>query len=254
MANWHEDDSFWSTFFPAMFSPKKWASAPADVDAILALLELPEGAAVLDAGCGPGRHSLELARRGFRVTAVDRTPLYLEIARQHAEADELEIAFAQEDLRIYRTEETSDAAVNLFTTFGYFDDPAEDRLVVQNLYESLRPGGKLVMDMMGKEVVARAFQPRYWSELDDGRFFLEERTMLDGWGGVENRWVLLGGEEPVERRFRVRLYSGSELECLMGSIGFSDIRLLGDLDGRPYDLKARRLVAVGRKPTQNNDE
>ena len=89
MADWHEDDSFWSLFFPAMFPAKRWEAAPAEVDAILALLGVPDGAALLDAGCGPGRHSLEFARRKFDVTGVDRTLLYLEMARQQARSEEL---------------------------------------------------------------------------------------------------------------------------------------------------------------------
>lgn len=247
MDSWHEDDSFWADFFPAMFPSKRWDIAPAEVDDIQSLLKMPEGGAVVDAGCGPGRHSLEFARRGFQTTGVDRTLLYLEMARQQAEAESLEVEFIQADLRQYRTEATYDGAVNLFTTFGYFDDPAEDRLMVQNLYDSLKPGARLLMDLMGKEVVARAFQERRWSELEDGTLMLEERTLLDGFGGVENRWVLIEGDRRVERRFRVRLYSGAELESLLTTVGFSDVRMYGDLDQRPYDLKARRLVVVAEK-------
>lgn len=247
MPDWYEDETFWAEFFPSLFPDRRWEAAAGEVDEVLALLGLEEEAPVVDAGCGPGRHSLELARRGYRVTGVDRTPLYLEMARQQAEADSLEVTFVQDDLRLFRQEEAFDAAVNLFTTFGYFDDPEDDRKVVRNLYDSLRPGGRLLMDMMGKEVVARAFQPRNWSELDDGTLMLEERTLLDGWGGVENRWVLIRENDRVERRFRVRLYSGSELENLLLSVGFATVDLYGALDGRPYDLKARRLVAVGTK-------
>ncbi|MBM4049039.1 MAG: class I SAM-dependent methyltransferase, partial [Planctomycetes bacterium] len=70
MKPWHEEDAFWQTFAPTMFGEPRWAAAGGEVDSMLALAKLAPGAAVLDLACGPGRHSLELARRGFKVTAV----------------------------------------------------------------------------------------------------------------------------------------------------------------------------------------
>ena len=71
--NWYDDASFWSTFSPAMFEKKKWDIIPEEVDGILDYLRLSPPARILDLCCGPGRHSLELARRGFAVTGVDKT-------------------------------------------------------------------------------------------------------------------------------------------------------------------------------------
>jgi cyclopropane fatty-acyl-phospholipid synthase-like methyltransferase len=74
MATWHEDDGFWETWGPMFFSVEVEAreKATAQVDEMVRLMDLPEGAAVLDLGCGPGRHSLELSQRVYRVTGVDQ--------------------------------------------------------------------------------------------------------------------------------------------------------------------------------------
>ena len=77
---WHEDDTFWETWGPVMFSRQRWEGTPVEVDSIISLLNAQSGMQVLDLGCGPGRHSLELARRGIHVTGVDRTGKYLEQA------------------------------------------------------------------------------------------------------------------------------------------------------------------------------
>jgi 2-polyprenyl-3-methyl-5-hydroxy-6-metoxy-1,4-benzoquinol methylase len=77
---WHEDDNFWETWRSLMFSPQHMANAPSEVEKIMRLLNLPPGAHILDLGCGIGQHSLEMARRGFKVTGVDRTLSYIKKA------------------------------------------------------------------------------------------------------------------------------------------------------------------------------
>ena len=243
---WHEDDRFWERTAPFQFSERRWAAAPEEVEKALALLELEAGAAVLDLCCGPGRHSLELARRGFKVTGVDRTARFLEEARRRAEAEGLEIEFVQEDMRTFRRPGAFDAAINLWTSFGYFDDPEEDRQVLENIYASLKPDGKLLLDVMGKEVLARIFRPRDWQE-HDGVLFLEERRLIEGWSRIETRWIIIRDGEREEFTLSLRLYSGAELRALLQEVGFRRTWLFGDLDGEPYDQDARRLVALAEK-------
>ncbi|MFQ5595926.1 MAG: class I SAM-dependent methyltransferase, partial [Anaerolineae bacterium] len=233
MTAWHEDDVFWEAWAPQMFTEQRWEMASEEVDAVIQLLDLSPGAHVLDLCCGPGRHSLELARRGFRITGVDRTPAYLDQARRLATEEGLEVEFVQADMRDFRRPETFDGAVNLFTAFGYFEDPAEDLQVVQNLHASLKPGGRLVMEMMGKEVLARIFLESNWQETDDGVLVLEKRKIRSGWDWIDNRWIIIDGEERREFAVGHRLYSGAELAALLRQAGFDSVELYGALAGGP---------------------
>ncbi len=247
MTHWHEDDRFWERTAPFQFNEKRWRAASAEVDSIIALLDLTPVAAVLDLPCGPGRHSLELARPGFRVTGADRTAMFIDEARRRAGNEDLEAEFIQADMREFRRPESFDAVINLFTSFGYFADPADDRRVVENFFASLKPGGKLVIDMVGKEVLARVFRPRIWEERE-GALFLEERRIIDGWSRIETRWIIVRDDAWEEFTLSLRLYSGTEITALLRDVGFSDVRLYGGLDGTPYDHEAKRLVAVATKP------
>src|SRR5512137_1003214 len=96
---WFEQERFWKILLPYMFVPQRLARTPADVDGIVARLRLKPGARVLDMCCGPGRHAIELARRGFRVTGVDRTALYLQMARRDALKARVEVEFIKRDAR-----------------------------------------------------------------------------------------------------------------------------------------------------------
>lgn len=245
MATWHERDDFWETV--PLFDQQRLEMAPAEVDSVLTLLGIEPGAPVLDLCCGVGRHSLELARRGYRVTAVDRTAAYLETARNQAAAQGLEVEWIQADMRDFVRPGAFAAAINLYTSFGYFEDPAQDRQVAENLVQSLVPGGCLVMEMMGKEILARIFRLRDWRELADGSLFLEERHVRQDWGWIENRWILVKDGERKEYPLGHRLYDGAGLRALLFQAGFESVALYGDLTGVPYDSEARRLVAVARK-------
>jgi SAM-dependent methyltransferase len=239
-------EAFWETV--PMFPQELLDVAPQQVEAVLALADVRPGAAVLDMPCGVGRHSLELARRGCAVTGVDRTAAYLIIAAENASAQGLELELVQADMRQFVRTESYDLAINLFTSFGYFEDQADDRRVADNLFRSLKPGGILVMEMMGKEVLARIFSPRDWKELPDGTLYLQERTIARDWSWIENRWILL---RPDGRRHEYlvnhRLYDGAGLKALLQAVGFSEVELYGSLTGDPYDTQAQRLVVMACK-------
>lgn len=247
MKAWHEDDCFWQESAPWLFRPARWESAGEEVEQLIVLLDLASGASVLDMGCGPGRHSLELAKRGFRVTGVDRTSMYLSEASMRAQEIGVQVEWVQADMREFKTPGTFDAAINLFTAFGYFEEKAEDRRVLENLLASLKPNGKLVIDLMGKEVLARIFQARDWELKEDGSMALYERNISQDWSWVENTWILV--REGKFQKFQLghRLYSAAELKGLLESVGFAEVKAFGGLDGSPYDHQAKRLVVVAQR-------
>lgn len=245
---WHEDEEFWAETAPFQFSQRAWATAEEQVEAVVKLLGLSPGMRVLDMPCGPGRHSLALARRGFSVTGVDRTPLFIEEARRRAEEESLEVELIREDMRRFRRPEAFDAALNLFTSFGYFDNPAEDRRVLENFFTSLKPNGKILVDIRGKETLARDFRTRDWVERQ-GALLLEEREIIEGWSRVRTRWVVIREGKWKEFTLTLRLYSGAELKGLLEEVGFQGVRLYGDFAGGSYGPDARRLFAVAVKPS-----
>jgi SAM-dependent methyltransferase len=246
MVAWHEEDGFWETV--PLFGEARLELAPEEVDAALSLLGADAGAAVLDLCCGVGRHSLALAQRGYRVTGVDRTAAYLQRARERAMELGLEVEWVEADMRDFARPGAFHGAINLFSSFGYFEDPADDAKVAGNLFRSLKPGGRLVMEMMGKEILARIFAPRGWEEAADGTLLLQERAVARDWTWMEARWIVVqpGGQR---REFAVghRIYDGAGLRRLLLDAGFSTVEICGRLGGEPYDAGAQRLVAVARK-------
>jgi len=245
--DWFKDDTLWATVAPYMFNERMWAVVPEDIDLLLNLLQLEPPADVLDLCCGPGRYTLELARRGFQMTGVDLTEKFITDAAQHAKVDGLNAEFIHEDMREFRRERAFDIVLNLFTSFGYFEDQTDDRKVLDNICQSLKPGGRLVMEMMGKEVLARIYRRRDWTEKDNGVLFLEERNATRDWTWMQNRWIIIDGTTRHDFSIGHRVYSAAELALAIQESGFKEITIYGSLAGIPYDHEAKRLVAVARK-------
>lgn len=248
MSAWYENDTFWSGAGPLMFTPERWEAAARDVEQLIELTGISSGAAVLDLPCGPGRHSLEFARRGCRVTGVDRTASYLDEARQKAATEKLAVDWVAADMREFCRPAAYDVALNLYSSFGYFADPADDRRVVENFLASLKPGGRLVLEVKGKECLARVFQPMRAERLPDGRVFLQEGVLSDDWSWIETRWSVLDGARRTDYELGNRLYSAAELKQLLAHVGFVQPRAFASFTGAPYDHTATRLVVVAEKP------
>ena len=144
-----------------------------------------------------------------------------------------------------------DAAISLFTSFGYFHDDEEEGAVLRNLCDSLKPGGRLLIDVMGKEIVARGFKQSMVQRrmLPEGEAMLiDEPRVGDDWHHIASTWTFLwpnGSRQEFELKCRV--YSAVELKRLLAEAAFAEVRVFGGLDGSIYDQNARRLVAVARR-------
>ncbi len=239
--------SAWEQLAPVLFDGDRWAQAGPEVDLVVRRLDLRPPAAVLDLACGPGRHLLELARRGFRVTGVDATAEFVFQAKSNLAGGALEAEVVHDDMRAFCRESAFDAVINMSTSFGYFTEDDGDRRVLENVRRSLRPGGALLMELMGKEAVARTLKGRDWRE-EEGVLLLTEQRVRDDWTWVDNRLILVADERRQEFVLSHRLYSAVELRSLLDDCGFTSVQLYGGLDGSPYDSAAERLVAVARTP------
>ncbi len=245
--DWFEDDSLWKLMEPVLFTEARLAHTPAEVDSIKSLCKIQQEDTILDMCCGVGRHSLELTRRGHKVVGVDLTRLYIEKAITNAKKENLDIEFLQNDMRTFYRKNSFDVVLSMFTSFSYFDDHEEQMLVLRNIYSSLRVGGRFILESAGKEILARIFMRQNWSEWPHG-FMMEEREPIENWSKIRNKWIFVERDGSVHRWEVIHwIYSGSEINEMLESVGFSDVRVFGGLDGGPYDNEATRLVVVATK-------
>ena len=240
------DPAFWRELYPFMFPEKRFADTPAAIGQALALTT-PPGKDALDLCCGPGRCAVALAQRGFAVTGVDKTPFLLAKARARARAAKVTVEWVRQDMRDFVRPGAFDLALSMFTSFGYFDNQAEDVAVLRKLHTSLRPGGVLLLELAGKEWLAKVFLATSSEILPDGTMLVQRREIFDDWTRIRNEWILIRGGQARSFKFHHTLYSGRELKDRLLLAGFASVKLYGSLAGEEYGPAAKRLIAVARK-------
>lgn len=245
---WFEEENFWLNYGPIMFEEKRWAEAPDVAEAVKRIAGLKDGASVLDAGCGPGRISVELALLGLDVTGVDLMQPFLDAAAESAAAEGVKLNLVKADLRTYTAAEKYDAAVNLYTSFGYCDTIEEDARILKQIASSVKEGGCFIMECLSRENAVRDFTEGEWF-VRAGKTVLTEFSVEGAWEGLRSHWILIDNEtgERVDHTFVQRLYSAVELKRMLLESGFSSCDIYGDFDFSPYNEKARTMVLVCRK-------
>jgi SAM-dependent methyltransferase len=200
------------------------------------------GDRVLDLACGPGRHAAELERLGARVVGFDLSRAMLRRARERTGGGPA-TALVRGDMRALPFRPGSfSVAINLFTSFGYFREDAEHRLVLGQVAAALRPGGWFVLDYLNADQVRRSLQVREERQAGDNAVRITRRIGPDG------RFVIKEIELRDEGRSfqeRVRLYGADELAALLVEAGFAIEARFGDYGGEPPGADTPRVILVG---------
>jgi len=213
----------------------------AEADLAWRLLGLEPGTEVLDLACGHGRLANRLARRGARVTGLDRSALFLEKARADAAALGVEVEYVEGDMRELPWRGRFDAALNWFTAFGYHPDD-ELRAILRGVREALRPGGRFALETISYPALWARFQRASVTERD-GDFLLEVRRLEPARGGAQTEFIAI--RDGVTRRYDVfvRMPTFTELRDWMLGAGFTSVEAFGG-DGEPLAHEHFRMIAL----------
>jgi SAM-dependent methyltransferase len=219
------------------------------VDTILRVTGIgndPASTDVLDIACGAGRHAVEFARYGFRVTANDLSPNLLELARESAVAEGLSLRFSESDMRSISPEGAFGLVVQLFSSFGYFASENEDRTVIGNVSNLLLPGGWYVLDLINPDHLRYHLTGR--SERTVDRLSIVEERVLSG--NRVTKTITVCDEDGKSRAFTesVRLYDKGEISRMLEDGGLDVVCTAGDYAGSPFDSSSSpRLILFSRK-------
>src|SRR5690349_7505891 len=250
-----EPDWYRSAFPVSATTSRPWAEeTEAEIDRALAMLRPSDGARILDMACGTGRHSIELAKRGYDVVGVDIAADLLEVADEEAEHLSVEGAsFVEADLRSLEYEEEFDVVLNLNDgAIGYFETEEENHRTFEVIAAALRPGGSNLLQLPNVLYAETHLPQKTWIagkgmvELIDHRW--DRRTRyLEG----STTPIVVGetfdGVEPIP--FRQRLYSVDELGEIYDSVGMSLAGVFrGNGKPRPPKDSQFEIFVAGVKP------
>jgi 2-polyprenyl-3-methyl-5-hydroxy-6-metoxy-1,4-benzoquinol methylase len=221
---------WWERFFSDDYlmtvPPPTPAQIAKQVDFVEASLGLAKGASVLDVGCGLGLHAIELARRGYLVVAIDLSLAMITRAAEAAQQHNLKVSFIHADIREMEFDGAFDAVICLGTTFGFFDDDA-NRDVLARMQHGLKPGGRLLIDVVNRDCVIKSQPNLVWFEGDECVCMEEsEFNYFNSRLSVKRTMMREDGRQN-NAEYSMRLYSLHELGQLVQTMGFRVIEVSG---------------------------
>lgn len=201
---------------------------------------------VMDLYCGYGRHSIELARRGYFVTAIDNFQDLLSIAKQKAFSANVDVKFQECDMRNLDFRSSFDAVINMFSAFGYYTD-TENQEVLKLISKAIKPGGIFLLDLLNPDWIAHNNLNRYWRD-PEGEYVLSYKVE------VQNKIVLMrrqllktGTNEKVQFDFLLRPYSLQEMTDMLIEADFDIQGVYGGFDRCAYNKETPHMIFLAKK-------
>lgn len=243
---WYKD--FFKNPFYNPASPAAVAKAPMEVKFVLQQLRLKKGARLIDVCCGPARHSILLAQKGMNVTGYDYSSDYLKEAAVRAKRKRVHLNLVRGDMRELKFKAEFDAAINLFTSFGYFQKFSDDMKVLKGVARALKPGGLFMIDVVNGDFVRGKFRDRDWMRLNNGSYHLEESVFTADKTGVFNTWTLISKTGKVSKKvFFCRLYGKRTLSAALSTAGLKPLKFWGNFYGDRLTGNTNRLIVLAVK-------
>jgi SAM-dependent methyltransferase len=243
---------WWERFFSEDYLLTVLPPAPAQiakqVDFLVASLGLERGATVLDVGCGLGLHSIELCRRGFLVVGLDLSLAMITRAAEAAQRQAMKINFVHADIREMEFDGAFDGVICMGTTFGFFDDDA-NRDVLTRLHQALKPGGRILLDVVNRDY-AIALQPNLvWFEGDECVVMEESDFNYFNSRLSVKRTMMREDGRQSQADYAIRLYSLHELGQMMQQMGFRVIEVSGQeaIRGAFFGSCSPRILMLGER-------
>lgn len=199
-----------------------------EVDIFLEILKPNKDDKILDLACGQGRHSIEFYKRGYReIEGVDISEYLIRKAKQRAKKENLKIRFRKADARnLPYKESTFDFVLILGNSFGYFSNASDDYKVLKEVFKVLKPYGVLLLDIADGDYVRNHYKPYTWEWINDKYVVLRERQLSHDKRLLISREIVIHANKGVivDQIYSERLYSQSEIEQILRSVGFTDIK------------------------------
>jgi ubiquinone/menaquinone biosynthesis C-methylase UbiE len=218
-------------------------------------LNCPKNAKILDLCCGYGRHTYLLAKSGnYHMTGLDLSADYLDIAK--TKFSHPHVTYVKGDMRNIPYENNFDAVINLFTSFGFFEDDEENETVIKQVYKALKPGGVFLLDYENKFYFVNndVFRKeRYWEKVSKDKYLLFENEFdAENEREIFKVHVLEKGILKETSGYNIRLYSFPEIKKMLAGNHFEIMQTWGDYQGNPYSVHSKRLIILSRRPGEEN--
>lgn len=234
---------FDTSFYFKLYSKRNDSEAAAFIDSLIDELQPGAGSQMLDLGCGNGRHSKYLASKGFTVMGIDLAASSIREAKK-SETDTLK--FRRQDMRNNFGVNAFDYIFNFFTSFGYFDDVADDHKVIRNVSDALKPGGVFVMDYINAVYAEKNLIPSEEKEIDGIIYHISR------WSDAKHIYKKIivddGSENKPEFNEQVKKITVDDFVDMFSYHGLEVTAVFGNYSLEEYNRETSpRLILIAKK-------
>jgi len=230
----------------------------AEVDMVEETLGLNFVDQILDLCGGQGRHAIELLKRGYKnVTVVDYSQVLLRVGLKSAARVGCGVSFCRGDAReLGLADSIFDAVLVMGNSFGYFEDDSQNQRILEEIYRLLKPGGKLLLDLIHSDYARQQFKPSSWHEANEDMVVCRQRKLRKD--GVMVREIVLSKGRGLirEATYFARLFQPQELAVLLAASGFQQVNCRGAFVAHSipddYGLLANRMLVTAEKPEEDD--
>ncbi|MSP67055.1 MAG: methyltransferase domain-containing protein [Alphaproteobacteria bacterium] len=259
----HLPEEWWNNLFDSLYLMtdgdvvENDINTRREIDAVIAATGMTPQDRIVDLCCGQGRHSMELAQRGFRfVSGIDRSRYLVRLARRRAQDRKIQAVFREADARTFRVPEGSQDYVLLMgNSFGYFASEEDDLKVLSSVVRALRSGGTVVLDITDGEWIRQHFDARSWEWIDQHHFVCRERSLSSDGDRLISREVIVHDDNGViaDQFYAERLYSFQRIRALLERAGFRNVRQHGSVQthsdrGQDLGMMSHRMLISAIAP------
>jgi SAM-dependent methyltransferase len=236
---------FDSPYYHMLYRNRNEQEANDFIHTLMAHINLPTSNHVLDLACGKGRHSRTLAALGYQVTGMDLSSE--SIAHAQSLSPSNNPAFKVHDMRQPFGTSQYALVLNLFTSFGYFNNPEENNLVLCNIFDALTSGGRLVIDFLNPGYVTENLVPAEQDEFNHVTFSIT-RCIEDGF--VRKHIRVTDAVNGVDASFmeQVQLFEREELTNMLRLAGFQVNEVFGNYQLGQWEQQSPRTIIIAKKP------
>lgn len=235
--NWFD-----SPYYDILYKGRNQGEADMFVHNMVKHLAPPQNALMLDLACGNGRYSIALNRMGYNVTGIDLSQKKIEAAKQ---SQNNSLSFAVNDMRMPLEPDKYDYVFNLFTSFGYFDKEEENKIVLTNVYNSLKKEGVFVLDYVNGEKAAKNLMPQEECIIEGINFSIK-KYIKDNL--IVKEVKIKDGGDKCSFSEKVSIFPESKLKEYITGCGFEIMETFGDYQLKEYDsVNSDRLIIISRK-------
>lgn len=244
MAEWFEE-WFNTDEYLDVYRDRNNAEAKELVELILKFININPKGEVLDLACGAGRHSILFAQKGFKVTSVDLSEKLLSVAKRTAEENNVEIDFIKSDLRNFSTDKTFDLVLNLFTSFGYFEDDKENLRLFDIAFKYLKNSGYFVLDYFNKTYLENNLVKESKDNFE--HCTLVQKRHIENNRVIKDIFINRNGKN-IHFRESVRMFSKKELISAVEDAGFKVSNIFGGFSAEDFDdMNSQRIIIIAQK-------